>query len=92
MDEIKLKVCPCCGGQPVVLVAPAGRQGESVRIECSGCRLSTAALIVGGRRETYNRKTRALEVSELLSLADARRQAAKLWNRREDGTSDRNVI
>lgn len=88
MDEIRLKTCPCCGGVAVVLVAPSGRQGESVRVECSRCRLSTAALIVGGLRQTYNRRTRGLEVSQLLSLDEARRKAADLWNSRNGDAAD----
>lgn len=82
MVDIKLRLCPCCGAQPVVLVAPAGREGEAVRVECSDCRMSTPVIRFGGIRSTYNRRTRAVESVQLLSLDQARAEAAMIWNRR----------
>lgn len=76
MDEITVKPCPMCGGQPIVLVMRQGLEA-TVRVHCSGCGISGPAIFFAGRRAQR----------ELLpDLATARRTAVKHWNRRTYGT------
>ena len=38
-DDIRLRPCPRCGGQPIVLVWPSWPY-PALRVECDGCKLT----------------------------------------------------
>lgn len=74
-DGNKLKPCPMCGGQPLLLVL---RQGTdcTINIECSNCGLQSLGVIFAGRTATTEQRRL------LPSLRMARRQVANAWNER----------
>lgn len=78
--------CPCCGGQPVVLVQ---RQGAdyTVRVECSDCHVSTPG-IVYARASGYDgaRRLVALDCTAL-DMRRARETVAEIWNRRPEDSA-----
>lgn len=81
-SEIRLTPCRRCGGRPVMILQP-GFPADTVRVECTGCCLSTPAIFYAphGGVAGYG-ANRIL----LPSLWTARRQAAAAWN---EGCHDR---
>ena len=74
MCDISLRVCPFCGGRPVVLVMRQSMENV-VMIQCSGCGVTTGGVMF------RSGKGAAIERRDLLpDLAQARRQAAAVWN------------
>lgn len=74
VNDIRLRVCPFCGGQPIVLVM---RQvfDSTVMIQCSQCGVTTGGVMF------RSMKSAAMARRDLLpDLATARRQAAAAWN------------
>lgn len=76
-----LKGCPCCGGQPIVLIQQIGRE-RVVRIECTVCKISTANICFARDKGPYDSRRRMLDLGLNLDLAASREQAAATWNRR----------
>lgn len=74
--------CPCCGGRPVVLVQSEGG-AQTVRVECSECKLSTPSIIYA-RRGSYDERRRLMDLGVVLDLQRARDEAAAIWCRRAD--------
>lgn len=73
MNDIRLRACPFCGGQPVALVARRAFD-NSVVIQCSCCGVSTGFVLF------RSEKGAAAGRDLLPDLATARRHAAEAWN------------
>ena len=69
MDEIRLKPCPRCGGQPIVLVWPSWPY-PALRVECDGCKLTGPWIYFDPKQQE----------AHLPGLNKARGQAAAHWN------------
>lgn len=74
MDDIRLKPCPFCGGQPMMLVT-MDCLDRIVKIHCSRCGASSSGLAFDHWRTLG---------SGLPDLATARRHAAAAWNERTE--------
>lgn len=73
-DDIRLRPCPRCGGQPIVLVWPSWPY-PALQVECDGCKLTGAWIY-------FDNKAPGREYGEsmLPGLNRAREQAAVHWN------------
>lgn len=81
-DGIRLARCPMCGAAAVALVEAAG--GEySVRVECSGCHVCTPRIVYAKAKPLFQRD-KHIELRLRLALAEAREEAAAVWNRRTE--------
>ena len=74
MCDIALRVCPFCGGRPVVLVMNQAMENV-VMIQCSSCGTTT-----GGVMWRSGKGAPVARRDFLPDLATARRQAAAAWN------------
>ena len=74
MCDIALRVCPFCGGRPVVLVMAQAMENV-VMIQCSSCGVTT-----GGVMWRSGKGAPVARPDILPDLAQARRQAAAAWN------------
>lgn len=84
MDEIKLKLCPFCGGEAAMIantVCADAARGESraweFGIMCLDCNISLP-------RRNYRLSVKLDKCGEIVVLQDDREEAAALWNRRAD--------
>ena len=74
MCDISLRACPICGGRPVVLVM-SQLTDNVVMIQCSSCGITT-----GGVMWRSGNGAPVARRDLLPDLAQARRQAAAVWN------------
>lgn len=77
MEEIRIRPCPCCGGQPLVLVGMVALRGGELRVECQQCGLS-------GPRWAFGTAAGYDRPPILPPLEVVRRQAVTAWNQRID--------
>lgn len=83
LEDIRLKPCPSCGGQPVVLITPAW-PFPVLQIACSCCPRRGPENIFCPEGDRYYQGLSAYDRILLPGLAEVRRRAADAWNEGAD--------
>lgn len=79
MDEIKLKRCPCCGGEAQIGNVRSFL-GKGIYVKCKNCELRTEVILV----DNPVLKCVGLDESTRYTEEQAVEKSAEIWNRRVD--------